>query len=373
MSGALVELVSKGVQDAYITGDPQVSFFRQNYKRHTNFAMRPEELNYIGTFAGNNDITVKIPSKGDLLSYIWIEAKGIRGTGNSDNGIYSNDDSTLFEFDLYIGGQKVVSLDSLYIQSVHELLYRSNDARASCAVATNFAKGNSAGYSGAGSDYLMIPFFFCEEWTKALPLVALQYHEVEIRIKCRRDFVAGSTPKVWGNFMYVDTDERNFLVNTDHELLIEQVQHTLASPTDTDFDLTYFNHPVKAIHLVSGESAVGGGNWHEQYNFKDSSFYINGTTLFDSTSNTYHHNVVHEMHCESLPDVTLNKQPTFTWPFCLSLGKSQPTGTLNFSRIDTAKLTVSNPIGGNSLHRVYAVNYNILRIKKGMAGVAFSN
>ena len=370
MSGALVDLVSKGVQDAYITGEPQVSFFRQNYKRHTNFAMRPEELNYIGTFAANNEITIKIPSKGDLLSYLWIEATGIRNTGDNSDGIYSNNDSTLFEFHLYIGGQKVVTFDSLYLQGVHELLYRSNDARASCAVTTNNNKSNSQGYS-SGTDYLMLPFFFCEEWTKALPLVALQYHEVEIRIKCRNGFAAGSTPKVWGNFIYLDTAERDFFVNTDHELLIEQVQHTLASSTDTDFDLTYFNHPVKALHLVSGKAS--GGQWYQEYNFKDSSFYINGTTLFDTTSNTYHHNVVHEMHCESLPDTTLDNQPTFTWPFCLNIGKYQPTGTLNFSRIDTAKLTVTNPTGGNSLHRVYAVNYNILRIKKGMAGVAFSN
>ena len=370
MSGALVDLISKGVQDVYITGEPQVSFFRQNYKRHTNFAMRPEELNYIGTFEASNEVTIKIPSKGDLINYVWIEAAGIRNIGNNSNGIYSNNDSTLFEFSLYIGGQKVVTFDSLYVQAIHELLYRSSDARASCAVTTNNRKSNTEGYS-SGTDYLMLPFFFCEEWTKALPLVALQYHEVEIRIKCRNGFTAGSTPKVWGNFMYVDTAERDFFVNTDHELLIEQVQHTLASNTDTDFDLTYFNHPVKAIHLVSGKAT--GNKWYQEYNFKDSSFYINGTTLFDTTSNTYHHNVVHEMHCESLPDDTINKQPTFTWPFCLSIGKYQPTGTLNFSRIDTAKLTVTNPTGGNSLHRVYAVNYNILRIKKGMAGIAFSN
>lgn len=372
MSGALVDLVSKGVQDAYITGEPQVSFFRQNYRRHTNFAMRPEELNYIGTFAANSEVTIKIPSKGDLLSYVWIEAAGINDKADNRNNasIIEDNDSTLFEFSLYIGGQKVVTFDSLYLQGVHELLYRNNQARASCAGVTNTSKSNSLGYSGA-PDYLVLPFFFGEDWTKALPLVALQYHEVEIRIKCRNGFTAGSTPKVWGNFIYLDTAERDFFVNTDHEILIEQVQHVLASNTDTDFDLTYFNHPVKAVHLVSGQAA--GASWATEYNFKDSSFYINGTTLFDTTSNTYHHNVVHEMHCENLPDDTLNRQPTFTWPFCLSIGKYQPTGTLNFSRIDTAKLIVTSPTGGNSLHRVYGVNYNILRIKKGMAGVAFSN
>ena len=371
MSGPLVELVSKGVQDAYLTGEPQVSFYRQNYKRHTNFAMRPQELNYIGTFGANNEVTIKIPSKGDLLSYLWIEAAGIRETGDNTTGIYSNNDSSLFEFNLYIGGQKVVNFDSMYIQAVHDLLYQSTEARASCAVTTNNTKGNASGYSGSGADHLILPFFFSQDWTKCLPLVAMQYHEVELRIKCRSNFTAGSTPKVWANFVYLDTDERKYFVDTEHELLIEQVQSVLASNTDTEFDLSYFNHPVKAVHLVSGKATAG--NWADEYSFKDSSMYINGTTLFDTTSNIYHHNVVNEMHTEAIGDTILDNVPVYTWPFCLNMAKYQPSGTLNFSRIDTAKLTVSNPTGGNALHRVYAVNYNILRIKKGMAGVAFSN
>ena len=74
MSAALIDLVSIGAQDVYITGNPEVSFFRQNYKRHTNFAIKPEILDYIGTFAANNEVIIPIRSKGDLLSYIWIEA-----------------------------------------------------------------------------------------------------------------------------------------------------------------------------------------------------------------------------------------------------------------------------------------------------------
>lgn len=371
MSGALVELVSKGVQDTYITGTPEVSFFRQNYKRHTNFAIKPLKLNYIGQFGPNNDVTVQIPSNGDLLSYIWIEHPGIREVQTNTTGIYSNDDHTLFEFTLSIGGQQVMTFDSLYLQGVHESLYRSNQARSTCSVHTNVAKANSTGPSG-NTDYLVLPFFFGEEWTKALPLVALQYHQVEIRIRCRNGFAAPATaPKIWGNFVHLDTEEREHFSKQDHEILFQQVQHVLSSNTDTEFDLTYFNHPVKAVHLVSGKAT--GSSWADEFNFTDSSMYINGTTLFDSTSSIYHHNVVHEMHCENLPDSVLDDLPVFTWPLCLNMSKQQPSGTLNFSRIDTAKLVISNPTGGNALHRVYAVNYNILRISSGMAGVAFSN
>ena len=365
MSAALIDLVSKGAQDAYITGQPQVSFFRQNFKRYTNFAMKPERMDYIGTFGASNEITVPIRSKGDMVSYIWIEDTLISNIGTNTDGLFSAGASNPTTFQLWIGGQKVSELDSLFIQAVHNPLLRDNSAKASSIVTTNVAKQNH------GQNHFMIPFFFGENWTKVLPLVALQYHDVELRIKCRDGYTPNGTPKIYGNYIYLDSDERKFFTETEHEMLITQTQYQLATNTDTDFDLTYFNHPVKSIHLVSGQAT--GTTWDSEYTFGTSSLYINGVPLFENTSNVYHHNVVPQMHCTDLPDDVLDDLPTYSWPFCLTMSKEQPTGTLNFSRIDNAKLTVTNPTGGNALHRVYAVNYNILRIKNGMAGVAFGN
>ena len=91
MSAALIDLVSVGAQDVYITGDPQVSFFRQNYKRHTNFAIKPERLDYIGSFSSGSEVSIPIKSKGDLLSYIWIEATGINAKDNNTS-IYNKNE-----------------------------------------------------------------------------------------------------------------------------------------------------------------------------------------------------------------------------------------------------------------------------------------
>ena len=365
MSAALIDLVSKGAQDVFITGEPQVSFFRQNYKRHTNFSMKPERMDYIGSFGASNEITVPIRSKGDLLSYIWIEDTLISNIATNTDGLFSADASNPTTFQLWIGGQKVSELDSLFIQGAYNPLLRDNSAKASCTVTTNVAKENH------GQNHFMIPFFFGEDWTKALPLVALQYHEVELRIKCRDGYTPQGTPKIYGNYIYVDTDERKYFTETEHEILFTQTQYQPATSTDTEMDLSYFNHPVKSIHLISG--AAAGQKWYDEYTFGTSSLYINGTALFENSSNVYHHNIVPQMHCTDLPDDVLDDLPTYSWPFCLSMSKAQPSGTLNFSRIDNAKLLVNNVSGGNNLHRVYAVNFNILRIKNGMAGVAFGN
>ncbi len=365
MSAALIDLVSIGAQDVYITGDPQVSFFRQTYKRHTNFAIKPERMDYIGTFGSSNEVSIPVRSKGDLLSYVWIEADTISNVETNDDGLFSSGATNPTEISLWIGGQKVTQLDSLFIQGVHNPLLRDTSAKASFAVTTNTRKDNHSG------NYYMLPFFFAEDWTKCLPLVALQYHDVEIRIKCRDGFTPTSTPKVFGTYIYLDTNERAFFVDSEHELLITQTQYQLASRTDTEFDLSYFNHPVKSLHLVSGNAT--GKVWTSEFTFDTSSLYINGTPLFENTSNVYHHDIVPEMHCTDLPDGIIDNLPTFSWPFCLTMTKNQPTGSLNFSRIDNAKLMITNPSGGNGLHRVYALNYNILRIKNGMAGVAFGN
>jgi len=371
MSAALIDLVSKGVQDAYITGQPEVSFFRQNYKRYTNFSIRPERLDYIGTFGSNNEISIPIPNKGDLLSYVWLEAPNIGATGDNSTGFFSNNAANFTEFSLWIGGQQVCTLDSLYIQAVHNLLYQSDSARSSCAVLTNAFSANARGGTNNLSDHYILPFFFSEDWTKCLPLVGIKFHEVELKIKCRQGFTPSAAPKVYANYVFLDTDERTFFAEKEQEILFNQVQYQMATTSDTEFDLTYFNHPCKAVHLVS--AMADGSNWDDSYTFSTASLYINGTTLFEEMSNVYHHTVVPQLHTTTLPPSGLQLTPTYTWPFCLSLNKMQPTGSLNFSRIDNAKLVVRNPVDVGNLLRVYAVNYNVLRIKNGMAGVAFSN
>ena len=376
MSAAIINLVSKGVQDAYITGDPQVSFFRQNYKRHTNFSLRPERIDYIGTFGSNNEVVIPIKSKGDLLSYVWVEASAISAISPNTSGFYTEGEAPT-DFTLMIGGQPVCRLDSQYIQCVHNILYNENQAQTTMALSGDQVAANALNMAGE-ADHYVIPFFFSQDWTKCLPLAAMQYHEVEIRIKCRNGFVPNSTPRVYAMYAYLDTDERKFLVESDHEILITQTQFQPGSLSDTEFDLTYFNHPTKAIHLVADNVGTTPSldKWNEKYTFDDATVYINGTPLFENMTPEFHHSVVPRMHSQFLPQGLLETAPVFTWPFCLNLNKSQPTGSMNFSRLDTAKLHVRNPrtvSGGSTGVRVYAVNYNILRIKNGMAGVAFSN
>jgi len=369
MSAALIDLVSIGAQDVYITGNPEVSFFRQNYKRHTNFAIKPERLDYIGTFASGNEVSIPIKSKGDLLSYIWIENANINNNNHNDSIFKSanatSDETSPTEFTLYIGGQEVTKLDTLFINTVQNTLYNESSAKASCAMTTQ-----DQGPNASNGSYI-IPFFFSEDWTKSLPLVGLQYHEVEIRIKCRNGtFNLGSSPKVYGSYLFLDTEEREFFATGEHELLITQTQYQPMTASDTSVDLTYFNHPVKAVHIAAGN------NLATAYTFTSASMFINGVPLFENMTHEYHRNVVPSRHCSILNN-TVDDEQIYTWPFCLTMNKSQPSGSLNFSRIDNAKININydDSVANANIDmiRAYAVNYNILRIKNGMGGIAFGN
>ena len=138
--------------------------------------------------------------------------------------------------------------------------------------------------------------------------------------------------------------------------------------SDTSIDLTYFNHPVKSVHITAGNKDTTA------YTFSDASMYINGVALFENMSSEYYRHVVPTRHCSVLSD-SLAEEQIYTWPFCLTMNKSQPTGTLNFSRIDNATIKINGTPSATDVDmiRAYAVNYNILRIKNGMGGVAFGN
>ena len=369
MSGALVDLVAKGVQDAYLTGNPEVSFFRQKYSRHTNFAMKPVKLVPQGTVGANSEISIKIPNKGDLLSYIWIDLNE-DDLGQTNSIINANSTNPAI-FELYIGGQLIDRQDATFMALHWNKFLADSGAKAmiASAVNTNDATVRQNVLSGS---LVPLHFFFCDG--TPLPLVALQYHEVEIKIK----FSSGDPGIVnaYANYIMLDTHEREWFVNNDHELLIEQVQRipvTTGNDSNPVFDLSLLNHPVKCLLWTNPTD--------KSYNTGEVMIYLNGTALFNDDMPdkyfTYIQGYYHSEHGSELLKGKSGTEGGFSlkmYSFAQKVSKHIPTGTCNFSRLDNAEMKIRGQTNG-TLNNVFlnAVNFNILRIKKGMAGVAFSN
>lgn len=377
MSGAIIELVSKGVQDSYITGNPEVSFFRQKYKRHTNFAMKHSRITWQGSFVGGGEISFTVPRKGDLLNYIWIDTKynpGDEPKGQPGFSPYGVGGGNVY-FELYIGGQMVDRLSAWY-NSIGWPAYMINSPSKAWGLADGRADNEQALWP-VQSRVIPLHFTFCDG--TPLPLVALQYHEVEIRIKLNSDpsIVGAELPEIYAAYTLLDSDERRHFTDNPIEMLIEQVQRvpwTLGDFVDPGWDLSLLNHPVKCLILGTNEI----DDPQAGIMFDDAMIRLNGTTLFDNKMpNSFFEFVQPYYHGGHLGYLRMIDCTARLYSFALEPWAKFPTGSCNFSRLDTAELRITNWDDTNNNRGedgiVYAVNWNILRIESGMAGVAFAN
>ena len=469
MGGGLMQLVAMGAQDVYLTGNPQITFFKVVYRRHTNFSKECIAQTFNGSVPTTTEgsVTCTLARNGDLVQEIYLQttveanpsdvslalgattlatADGVTAT-NDINTVFSDGDTVYFDKDIKfsdtftlvkntnvkigtiaagnkiftltttagvainvvdaektdpgvltmtkeaitldnddmtdliktveveIGGQKIDKHYSQWLDIYNELFETSHDLR--------FAMTNgsqTAPNVNTKTHYIPLRFWFNRNPGLALPLIALQYHEVKINMTLNPARTAGavtmSDAKLLVNYLYLDTDERRRFAQVSHEYLIEQVQHT-GPESETTVDMN-FNHPVKALFWTgsgTGSVALGAAklqlNGHDRAAEQPHDYYHlvqpyesglghsgkslnNDTRIWGPVVNTGDHNNVG------------------MYSFCLKPAEHQPSGTCNFSRIDNARLNIDGVTSDNKLY-LFAMNYNVLRIMSGMGGLAYSN
>lgn len=171
MSGGVVQLVAVGPQDAWLTGKPEVSFYRSNYKRYTHYANSVERQIIQGAPIANGISTIRFEKKGDLLSYVYLTARD-----NNGAGIVGLDWSKVIDkVELMIGGQIVDTHDFEYMSDIEPIV----GAR---TYSERYLNSDSNTLNNQKASFFPLKFFFCKEWSVALPLIGLQFHDVELRI-----------------------------------------------------------------------------------------------------------------------------------------------------------------------------------------------
>jgi len=494
MGGGLMQLVAYGAQDIYLTGNPQITFFKVVYRRHTNFSVESIEQTFNGTADFGKKVSCTISRNGDLVHRIFLQTtlpaqqytvSGGVITYNADaemaNGIlrWVNwvGEKLINYAEIEIGGQRI---DKHYGEWLHiwsQLTNSASHAEGYQRMVGNIpALTNNAIAGGVTTDgnikaqnlYVPLQFWFCRNPGLALPLIALQYHEVKINIEfeeLKNVFIAQKSTSpvsnatvvgslnntsLWVDYIFLDTDERRRFAQLSHEYLIEQLQfpgeETIS--TKTNKIRLNFNHPVKELVWVTQKKTAIDFKQHFNYSdVLDSSpaltHYATGNRLMQGiienitlatasdTKLKLINEDIGENTCASAK-IQLNGQDRFSvrtgdyfnfvqpynhhthtphtginvYSFALKPEEHQPSGTCNFSRIDNANLfltvttntilTGSNGQPGitagvlkehmvvgtpsnnttppaNARVRVYAVNYNVLRIMSGMGGLAYSN
>jgi hypothetical protein len=289
--------------------------------------------------------------------------------------------------ELLIGGQIVDTQDITWMTKIEPVTGAQN-------FSSRFLNNNSSGPTNVTNGFLPLKFFFCKDWNVSLPLVALQYHDVELRITWSTSLSSstlsvfnGTTTaatayssfqyEAWTNFVYLDQAEREYFANTPMDMLITQVNR-IPIGTQNMQELA-LAHPIKFLAFSSNNYTTAYGTATQiapiNYQFKTQ---INGVDVGDSRSMfqwidvpQYYHTPYGYNHAQATANVALIS-------YCLDTSKLQPTGTLNFSRIDTYRIVAPagvslSTLSGAAGNYFYAINYNVLRIKDGMAGQLYSN
>ena len=423
MGGGLMQLVAYGAQDIYLTGNPQITFFKVVYRRHTNFSMECIEQTLDGSVSASaSSVTATISRNGDLVSSMHLdvkitgEASGVAGhtyvnyTNNTGHALIDT-------VELEIGGQRIDKHYGHWLDVWNELT--DHDGQEKTLLNKHSAKNSYLrSHTNATLNdlqlYVPLKFWFNRNPGLALPLIALQYHEVKVKLVTRalNDLVnfdgsgtVGMTTapsvKLWVDYIYLDTDERRRFAQQSHEYLIEQLQYQKeTASSNVSLNL---NHPVKELLWTVQEVTAASGattvvdatanvqgtiaNKNDWFNYMGNAAthteHINGAQSFEGFSNFRLVLNGHDRFAQRNASYFRTLQPlqaghvvpekhVYNYSFALKPEEHQPSGTCNFSRIDNAKMVFGGVLATSNLN-VYAVNYNVLRIMSGMGGLAYSN
>ena len=429
-----MQLVAYGAQDIYLTGNPQITFFKVVYRRHTNFSMESIQQTLEGNADYGSTVSCTISRNGDLVYRMYLEHEAALKAFSTDDdniGIGCDYGSHLMkQMDLEIGGQLIDRHYGHWHSTYYQLTEFNPSGEAfggqlpTTTTGTLYQKmsgnGNSiesehnalfvvAGVGGwtiistpdggsgdaLGKFWIPLYFWFCRNPGLALPLIALQYHEVKVKIELESltgltlsasnsDFVSETNPAIkntagtnsfalWCDYIYLDTDERRRFAQVSHEYLIEQVQHLSSPGGNIDLD---FNHPVKELIWTGVRKTTGGEApdlFAKEPLFNASTdtitLKLNGNDRFEARNIKYFTRTQVWQHHTGYGSTQNTGDEIAVYSFALKPEEHQPSGTCNFSRIDNAQLIQS---AAKSVE-VYAVNYNVLRVMSGMGGLAYSN
>jgi len=412
--GGLLQLVAYGAQDIYLTGNPQITFFKVVYRRHTNFAIEAIQNTFNGTAGFGKRVVCQISRNGDLIWKIYLQVDLPLLPAATKWAAYPGL-RLLQDVEVEIGGQRIDKHYAFWMYIWNELTLPIGKRYGFQVLTGDQLPTASAVYTV----FVPLEFWFCRNVGLALPLIALQYHEVKINIDF--EFAVNmvsygaitsgtdlANAQLWVDYIFLDTDERRRYAQLSHEYLIEQLQYTgdESITGNTNNIRLNFNHPCKElVWVVQNNNAVGSGTSNDWTNFTSTStcnlseagleaivkttpntnlsltsfsnpvaqaqIKLNGQDRFYIRNGPYFSVLQQYQHHENVsynPGINV-------YSFALKPEEHQPSGTLNLSRIDTAVLYLITQLPGTvaAAVKIYAVNYNVLRIMSGMGGLAYSN
>ena len=303
MGGGLMQLVAYGAQDVYLTGNPQITFWKVTYRRHTNFAMESIEQTFNGQADFGRRVTCTLARNGDLAyrTYLQVTLPEInKDLAKHARWLDCPGEQMIAQVEVEVGGQRIDRQygdwmhiwNQLTLSKEQERGYNKmvgNTTQLTYITDPDFAEVDGPCDSTAPRQvcaprnalpettlYVPFQFWYCRNPGLALPLIALQYHEVRVNLDIRPideclwavNSISGSASgavkaskayqqslvaaSLYVDYVFLDTDERRRMAQNPHEYLIEQLQFTgdeSVGSSSNKIKLN-FNHPVKELVWV---------------------------------------------------------------------------------------------------------------------------
>lgn len=405
-----LKLAATGVADTWCTGEPTFSHFLMNFKRHTKFSQERVETPFDGTVDFGNEVSCRIPqNKGDLIRGLTLKitlSDPVDDVEGGPNDVYWPPSvcTHLVEWaDLIIGGQTIERITGEYIYMRQQLENNDDDVRQSVYFLTGH--GDFLRYSGSNTYFLDLPFYMYRHPELAIPVCALLKQQVEVRIKLRplkdmifNGFRAGDTATIEHltldtDFVFVTQDERSFLQSRPVEYVITQLQlsqFVMKDGFNKKAVMLNFKHPVKQLYVVSQSEYSVSKNIPTDFNtIKNLQLRFNEKVAFNQSNKflTFEQSLRNHVNSpeisksafsfdrdtDTLEPYTI-KSDFAMYSWSLYPERYYPTGQVNMSRIIHKLLEVEIlPLysGYDNNVRVYAENYNVLRIEHGLCGLRY--
>lgn len=410
--GTLLQIVSYGVQDVYLTGNPEMSHFKSCFKRHTNFSIESIELGMNKSLilpkcpgiinSKNNIYSCIINNIADLVYKLTLEIELTINCKNDYKFIKRPGLNLIDYVELQIGGMTIDKLYSEWINiwSQLNLTYEQN-LKFNRLVDLSLKQGtfNTNKYKL----YIPLPFFFTKHPSLSIPLLALKYNEVRVNVtfkntgsilnEYKSDFdIDINNLSMYGDYIFLDKDEKKKYYDTKLEYIIEQVQRNtfqFKKNKHTCLMDLHFNNPIKQIVFICQDSKFISDTTnylpHCYSRFNDNGNFVKKARLlfdnldrFKERSGDYFR-LVQPLQFNSFGSSPLshyNKDETgyfYAYSFALSPEDYRHTGSCNFSFITNPQLelTTFKSEGEYKNVRVYAIGYNILEICNNMGSLVF--
>tara|TARA_B110000483_G_C18149477_1_gene524813 strand:+ start:167 stop:1402 length:1236 start_codon:yes stop_codon:yes gene_type:complete len=411
MGGALLQLVSYGKQNEYLISNPSISYFKYVHKRHTNFSMESIPNNFNESLNFDRKVTCTIGKHGDLVNKMLLEIK-LPAMENADlsgepvGWTVGLGHSIIRKAEILIGGVIVDTIDGEWLDIYTEFNLDASKKKGYYEMIKYSKVADNYSYNDAMNLYIPLQFWFCRNMGSSLPLIALQYHDVTVNIhirplsECVFAINSNDKPKqvnileakLYCNYIFLDTKERKHFAQSSHEYLITQHQKNINnvinySNSSLKVDLE-FNLPVKTLYWTLQNREAQKMNLWNDFSLnpqrikrikrieplKSVEMKLNGHDRFSERSAEHFRLIEPYNFSNVIPDKFM-----YTYNFGINPDSYQPSGAINFSRIDSSSMFFnfnmnSSVSGTNDIDiKIYAINYNILIISNGMGGVKYND